>query len=35
MLNISIVDDDKSICNEIENILEEYLKTNYIKLVKK
>ncbi len=31
MLNISIVDDDKSICNEIENILEEYLKSNYIK----
>ena len=31
MLNISIVDDDKSISNEIENILEEYLKSNYIK----
>lgn len=31
MLNVSIVDDDKSICSEIEKILEEYLKKSYIK----
>lgn len=31
MINIAICDNDNNICAEIENILEEYLKKNYMK----
>lgn len=31
MLNIAIIDDDDNICAELENILQDYLKKEYIK----
>lgn len=31
MLNIAIIDDDNNICAELENILQDYLKNEYIK----